>query len=283
MFFSLVVPTLGRIEEPRALLRSLAEQEVKTFEIIIVDQNDDDRLLPVISEFADRLAIRHIRSPVRRCNHARNLGARYATGDIITFPDDDCEYPPDVLSLVASHFRDRPGLGFLTGSVMLPGGGTGRSGRWLAHDSVIDGRTVWTCLIEFNLFMRRNLFEAVGGFDETLGPGTVFGSGEGQDLALRMLALRSSGFYAFALRIVHPDKPVVLNVSRAFPYGRGMGRVLRKNRCDRATVARFLMRPIGGIVINLARFDTLIARYYLMTFLGRLAGYRNSAPLAAPS
>ncbi|MBB2155725.1 glycosyltransferase family 2 protein [Gluconacetobacter diazotrophicus] len=278
MLFSLVVPTLGRVEELHALLLSLTKQDIQSFEVIIVDQNDDDRLLPVIATFGDRLTIRHIRSPVRRCNHARNLGARHATGDIITFPDDDCEYPPDVLSQVESRFRTQPELGFLTGSVILPGGQAGRSGRWLAHDSAIDGQTVWTCLIEFNLFIRRSIFDAVGGFDEAIGPGTPFGSGEGQDLALRMLARKVTGFYAYTLKIIHPDKPVVLNVARAFLYGRGVGRVMRKNGCDRETVARFLVRPIGGVAVHLARFDMLVARYYLMTFLGRLAGYGNAVP-----
>ncbi|MBB2201005.1 glycosyltransferase family 2 protein [Gluconacetobacter tumulisoli] len=281
MRFSLIVPTLGRTDEVRALLLSLTRQAVRSFEIIIVDQNEDSRLDPVIAEFAGHLTILHLRSAVRLCNHARNLGARHATGDIITFPDDDCEYTPDVLMQVDQFFRNDPGIGFLTGSVILPGGIPGRSGRWLKHDSDIDTQTVWTCLIEFNLFIRRTIFDAVGGFDETLGPGTRFGSGEGQDLALRMLSHGKSGHYIHRLRIIHPDKPVALNVSRAFPYGLGMGRVMRKNRCDLPTVARFLLRPIGGALVNFAKFDFPIARYYVMTFFGRLAGYRAPSPAGA--
>ncbi|MBM9400295.1 glycosyltransferase family 2 protein [Gluconacetobacter azotocaptans] len=281
MRFSLIVPTLGRTDEVRCLLRSLTMQAVRSFEIIVVDQNDDNRLDPVIAEFTDHLRILHLRSAVRLCNHARNLGARHATGDIITFPDDDCEYTQDVLMQVDQFFRNDPGTGFLTGSVILPGGTSGRSGRWLRHDSAIDSQTVWTCLIEFNLFIRRPLFEIIGGFDETLGPGTRFGSGEGQDLALRMLSGGASGRYIHRLRIIHPDKPVALNVSRAFPYGLGMGRVMRKNRCDGATVARFLLRPIGGALVNFAKFDFLIGRYYVMTFFGRLAGYRSPSPATA--
>lgn len=281
MRFSLVVATVGRAAEVRALLLSLQRQAVQSFEVIIVDQNADDRLEPIVAEFSATMTILHLRTSLRLCNRARNLGARHATGEIVTFPDDDCEYTQDVLEQADRFFRTHPGHGFLTGTVLLPDGSFGRSGRWLKQDSAVDTQTVWTSLIEFNLFVRREVFEELGGFDEMIGPGTRFGSSEGQDLALRMLARNVPGHYLYHLRIMHPDKPVSLNIARAFSYGLGAGRVMRKNRCDMRTVSQFLIRPAGGFVVNLVRLDMPIARYYFLTFLGRLAGYRAQVAKAA--
>ena len=273
MFFSLIVPTLGRVEELRDLLLSLSQQSLKTFEVIIVDQNDDDRLVPVVGAFSDRLSILHLRSSIRKCNHARNLGASRAGGEILAFPDDDCVYTKDILKTLNRAFSCVRSPEFITGSVITHEGHTGRSGRWKAEETVIDTHTVWTCLIEFNFFIRRHAFNAVGGFDENIGPGTPFGSAEGQDLALRLLKKGFAGLYLPGLRIIHPDKPVSLNIARAYSYGAGMGRVMRNNRLSPGIVLTFLLRPIGGSAFYLLRGNIPFFRYYAMTFLGRARGY----------
>ncbi len=90
MRFSLIVATLGRSTEISALLESLLAQGRDDFEVIIVDQNADDRVAPVLAPYAPRLPIAHLRSAIRNANHARNLGLRAARGKIVTFPDDDC-------------------------------------------------------------------------------------------------------------------------------------------------------------------------------------------------
>ena len=97
MRFSLVVATLGRTTELQKLLKSLDQQTHRDFEIIVVDQNTDDRLLPVLSTFENRMEVRRLIS-VPGLSRARNVGLGTITGNVVCFPDDDCWYPSDLLA-----------------------------------------------------------------------------------------------------------------------------------------------------------------------------------------
>jgi len=286
MRFSLIVATLGRSSEIGALLESLLAQGRDDLEVIIVDQNADDRVAPVLQPYAARLPITHLRSAIRNANHARNLGLRQARGEIVTFPDDDCLYPPGVLTRVDGGFHAAPSLGVLTGPAASPEGRLG-SGRWREESGAIDLGNVWTSVIEFNLFLPRQLMLALGGFDERLGPGTRWGSAEGNDLVCRAMARGAVAQYDSALRIIHPDKRLTeVAVSRAASYGRGLGFVLRRHGVPLSVWFAFLVRPIGGALISLLRLRFHNAAYYAMSFWGRLIGGLASearkAPLPAP-
>jgi glycosyltransferase involved in cell wall biosynthesis len=277
---SLVVATRGRTAELSELFASLAEGQGAEFELILVDQNGDARLDPVVA--AAPFPIRHLRTDRAHANAARNLGLRHARGTIVAFPDDDCLMPPGTLARVESAFAD-PALGVLTGPAAAPEGGLG-SGRWRAESGAITLENVWTSVIEFNLWIRRDLALALGGFDEAMGPGARFGSAEGNDLVCRAIAAGHAARYDQALRVVHPDKRLTPEaVERAGRYGLGLGFALRRHPVPAATRAQFLVRPAGGAVLSLLRGRTLEARYYLATLRGRAAGMLAApTPLPAP-
>jgi glycosyltransferase involved in cell wall biosynthesis len=279
--FSLVMATRGRTAEIAAFLDSLLDPPdpaTHAVEVIVVDQNDDDRLDAVLAPYAGRLALRRIRSSVANANHARNLGLRAAQGEIVGFPDDDCLYPPGLLDRVAEAFRAEPALMLLTGPAASPAGGLG-SGRWRGEAGEIDAATVWTSVIEFNLWLRRELALALGGFDEAMGPGTPLGSAEGNDLVLRAVSAGNYAAYDPGLRVIHPDKRLTdVAVQRARLYGRGLGFALRRHGVPASVWLPFMVRPIGGAALSLAKGRPRDAAYYAMTLFGRAEGFlRGSA------
>src|SRR5258708_3050813 len=108
MLFSLIVPTLNRREDVERLLFSIAAQSCRDFEVIIVDQNADDRLGDICREFARRMPLMHLKVESKGAARARNHGLGFAKGRIINFPDDDCEFTPELLELVATRLQQNP-------------------------------------------------------------------------------------------------------------------------------------------------------------------------------
>jgi hypothetical protein len=79
------------------------------------------------------------------------------------------------------------------------------------------------------------------------------------------------------LQIRHPDGDYT-DHRRAYLYGSGLGRVLRKRSAGLAEVLRLVViRPIGGIVLSLLQGRWSAARFYAHSLRGRISGWR--APL----
>ena len=272
--FDLVVATVDRTDDLEALLASLAEQTHDGFRLVVVDQNDDDRIARLLAAHPGLDAL-HLRSR-RGLSRARNLALPHLTADLVAFPDDDCLYPPDLLDRVARRFAADPGLGGLSGR---PAAADGTAvGRWPANTLPITPDTVWHRANSHTIFLRREVLERVGVFDEALGlgSGTPWSSGEEIDYVVRALRAGARVEYDPALVVTHPVKAVSADelVALGRRDGGSVGYVLARNRYPARIVARMLVRPAVGALLSLALLDTTRARFNAATLSGRLAGFR---------
>ena len=71
--YSLIIPSIGRDKQVDDLLTSIEKSGIKDFETILVDQNDDDRLVPVVKNHKT-LKIKHLRADFKSATQARNFG-----------------------------------------------------------------------------------------------------------------------------------------------------------------------------------------------------------------
>jgi glycosyltransferase involved in cell wall biosynthesis len=158
---SIIIPAHNEavvIGETLAILKRSAEQLGEPHEIIVVDDSSTDSTASIARAAGARvLSIerRHIAA-------ARNAGARSARGNILVFIDADTHVSVDTLRSALAAIRDgavgggarmrldravpRWGVGMLVVIVLIL-----RAARWAAG-----------CF----MFVRRDAFEAVGGFDE---------------------------------------------------------------------------------------------------------------------
>jgi len=282
MKFSLVLATLNRVEELKNFLSSLSAQSYRNFELLVVDQNPDDRLLAVLQPYQEQFQILHLRS-APGLSRARNVGLKQITGDIVAFPDDDCTYPPNLLEHINIFFLNHETWSGLTGR-SINEEGNDSCGRWDHEPGLITPLNVWRRSVSYSIFLKRSVIDTVGLFDESLGVGasTPWGSGEEIDYLLR--ALESCLYYDPSIILVHPvaarkpqPNPTVpsksSSTSKTYSYALGRGRVLRKHKAPLWFVIYNWIRPFSGVVLSLMRGRLDRTRSYWATFQGRVQGW----------
>ncbi|MDQ7842944.1 MAG: glycosyltransferase [Armatimonadota bacterium] len=272
MKFSLILATVERTREVARFLASLEGQTYPHFEVVVVDQNDDDRVDRLIASHEMHYAIRRLRAS-RGLSRARNQGIAVATGDVLAFPDDDCWYPPELLVRVVGHLESGTWQGVAgraVDSVHRPSGGM----RWDQTSGLLAPGNVWRRATSYTIFLQRVVVERVGGFDESLGigSGTRWGSGEETDYLLRAMAAGFRIFYDPALYVYH-EQPVRNSAALGFSYGMGMGRVLRKHHYPPWFVFQQVSRAVIGAVAAAAAGRRDDARFRWAVARGRVLGW----------
>jgi glycosyltransferase involved in cell wall biosynthesis len=276
--FDLVVATVDRTAPLAALLGSLDAQTHTGLRVIVVDQNDDDRVTDILARH-DGLETLHLRS-ARGLSRARNAALSAVTADLVAFPDDDCLYPPDLLERVSARFVADGSLDGLTGRAVAPDGTVDPS--WETDPARLAPENLWNRVISFTIFLRRALVERVGPFDERLGlgAGSPWSSGEEVEYVLRGLRAGGRIDYDPGIAVTHPRKTYTAAELRAVGYrdGASVGWILRRHGYGPRTTARMLLRPLGGAGASLLRGDVRRATFHAASLRGRVRGY-----LGAPS
>jgi glycosyltransferase involved in cell wall biosynthesis len=276
--FSLIVATMGDADGLDRLMRSVAAQAA-TVEVIVVDQNGDDRVREITTPWRAHLEVRVLNAP-RGLSRARNVGLPHARGQIIAFPDDDAWYPDGLLLSIARRLDQDPHLHGLTGRTVDQ---EGRSpARWNRSEGQVTLATAWTRMASSSIFLRRTAVEIIGPFDEELGlgAGTPYEGAEDLDYVLRAVRSGLRVRYDPALVVHHPysHEPVGPRArSRALSYGAGAGRAWRKNRLPLWLVARQLARPLLGVAVAAARGDLAVAITRTYSVRGRVRGWASRA------
>lgn len=125
----------------------------------------------------------HLRVDRPGKSHQLNVGARAASGDVLVLTDDDCRVPADWVSGLAAAFED-PGVGAAFGPVR----GLTSVPASDEPPPVVAGPApvrTWEFAHGASMALRRLALEAIGGFDERLGPGAPV-HGEEHDVVLRL-------------------------------------------------------------------------------------------------
>jgi glycosyltransferase involved in cell wall biosynthesis len=270
---SLIVATKGRITELDRLLTSLTRQSYRDFEIVIVDQNADKRLDPVLRQVVG-LSLKHLRcSP--GASRARNIGLRVASGEIVAFPDDDCWYPETLLRDISDWFQTNTEYGGLFAIMRGPDNKrVGPKSPYFPCDC--EPATLFDCGATPNGFLRREVTDAIGFFDERIGLGapTNYHSGEDVDYFVRALELGFRLRYDPQFTVHHPDWHNMDRVRpRVYGYALGGGFVMRVHPNLKVRFVRTVVRCFGGSLIRVFQGNWDWARAYFLSTVGLIRGF----------
>lgn len=273
---SLVVPTRGRTWQVARLLDSLAALDGPSFEVILVDQNDDERLAAVLAKNFP-FSIVHVHgSGQKGASQARNTGWKASSGSLVLFPDDDAWYPPDFLAHAIA-VMEATGADLLTGRSVNTEGRT-INGRYAAAAGPITPGSVWVKQIEWITLIRREVLDCIGGYDETVGIGgpTPWQAAEGPDLILRALQAGARCWYDPSVVAFHDEletrTPDAAMVAKGRAYGRGMGHVLATHMRTPLPAIYWLGRSLASLAVDAVKGRKARLPYLAFVLLGRWEG-----------
>lgn len=174
MRYSVIIPVYNRPDEVDELLRSLADQRFKDFEVVVVEDGSSVPCLSVTEKYKDSLALKYFQKENSGPGQTRNYGAERSQGEYLIILDSDCILPPGYLDAVEAELQAAPADAF---------GGPDR-----AHDSFTDIQKAINYSMtsffttggirggkkkmdkfyprSFNMGVRREVYQALGGFSK---------------------------------------------------------------------------------------------------------------------
>ncbi len=229
---SLVVCSRDR---PRLLLdmvRSVLAGEHNPGEIVVVDQSASPH--PALAAPGAFPTVRYLWTKDVGVSRARNRGIAEARWPIVALADDDVLVAPTWFGTLVRALVGAGERTVVTGQVQASAaeapGGFAPSSRTEDTPRAFVGRVGRDVLYTGNMALFRSAIDAVGGFDERLGPGTRFPAAEDNDLGFRLL---EAGY-----RILYVPNAVVCHrawraerelVGLRWRYGRGQGAYFAKH------------------------------------------------------
>jgi glycosyltransferase involved in cell wall biosynthesis len=166
---SVILPVFNRAWSLNRAIDSVLSQKDANLETIVVDDGSTDETPALLSSYGDR--IRVIRQANQGVSAARNTGIRAASGDLIALLDSDDAWLPGKIKAQVDFFAAHPEtLICQTEEIWIRNGRrVNPRRRHKKHRGMIFERSLALCLISPSaVMMRRELFDAVGLFDERL-------------------------------------------------------------------------------------------------------------------
>ena len=108
MKYSIIVPVFNRPDEVDELLQSLCKQQLKDFEVIIVEDGSERKCKDVCDKYAGILDLHYYYKENSGPGQSRNYGAERARGEWLIVLDSDVVVPKEYLSNVNKSLTPSP-------------------------------------------------------------------------------------------------------------------------------------------------------------------------------
>lgn len=278
MIISLIVTSQGNTIALERLFESLTKQKnisKNTLEIIFADQNDDREL---VASFSKNLRIIHKLINKTSLSSARNQVLTHASGKILAFPDDDCWYHDLFFNEVIEYFETNPKSSMFISNIYDPTNNK-YYGKRPVKKAFLTNKSIYYLPSSISIFINRNvIYNNVVFFNETLGLGTKWGSGEDIELAFKVFKNNPNCFYDGTKTVYHPVITGGGNMKKAYSYGRGSGALaanlfLKGNYNHLFIYGNYIVKSALGCSYYLFTFKFSSSKVYYSRLKGLLSGF----------
>ncbi len=167
---SIIIPTYNRCDFVCEAIDSVRKQTFEDFELIVVDDGSTDGTESAVRDIDDP-RLRYMRQPNRGVSAARNVGVANSCGPLIAFLDSDDLWLPEKLAVQLRFMEQNPEVSICQTEELWH-----RKGRRVNPKVKHQKRSGWIfadclplCIVSPSaVMMRRDAFDALGGFDEGL-------------------------------------------------------------------------------------------------------------------
>lgn len=166
---SVIIPTFNRWPLVGAAIESVLAQSYGGFELIVVDDGSTDDTAEQLAQFGSRLLI--LKQPNRGVSAARNFAVRHARGSYLAFLDSDDLWLPNKLAIQVAFIEQHPSVQIcqIEETWIRNGVRVNPKAKHRKPSGDIFIASLELCLVSPSAVMlTRELFERVGGFDESL-------------------------------------------------------------------------------------------------------------------
>jgi glycosyltransferase involved in cell wall biosynthesis len=169
-YVSVIVPVRNAERLLPSLIHAVSAQDypAERRELLLVDNGSTDGTSRIIRD-SERQGVRGVREPAGGSYRARNTGVRISSGSVLAFTDADCTPEPTWLSQGVQCMVNE-GIDVLAGRVRQEV--AGHANFFQMIEQIVYLRQAWYQTQGFgataNLFVRRKVFETLGGFDGRL-------------------------------------------------------------------------------------------------------------------
>jgi glycosyltransferase involved in cell wall biosynthesis len=166
--FSVIIPARNESKVIGLCLEALTNQNFpkESFEVILVDNGSTDNTIEIVRTFQGLPSVKVIRLDGVYISALRNRGSKEAHGSVYVFLDADCIPAPGWLSSAARIFQNGE-TGIAGAHYQIPGDATWVGRSWFEDRSSEKFGAV-KYIPSGDLMMSREVFQKLGGFDETI-------------------------------------------------------------------------------------------------------------------
>jgi glycosyltransferase involved in cell wall biosynthesis len=176
---SVIIATYNMGQHVGQAIASVLAQQGHELEVIVVDDGSTDTTPRALEEFADEPRVRVLTQQNQGQPKAKNAGLRAARGRYIAFCDADDYWLPNKLDRQIPLLEQNSAVGVVYSTIVRlePDGSLrSRASRPMFKGSVLEEMFVRNIVPFGTALVRRECFDQVGGFDESIPYGHRLGS-----------------------------------------------------------------------------------------------------------